>query len=249
MLGNGLKDRTDYGVDLMKTIFSGLLVSVFILINPCYGQGLANSEGVKKTTFQTDDTTILSGTWFGSGTTTIIFSHMKPDTQKDWEFFAIKLGKSGYRTFTFDFRGHGESEGKKKYSKNDADLVAAISYARREGAENIVLIGASMGAMATAKVASLDSFSAVVLMAPYFGNKKYAGPNKSDIEKISSPLLFISASGDKSAKYARQMFKLTKSSKEIKIFSGNDHGRKLLKHDHAEECENLIVSFLKRNSA
>jgi len=43
------------------------------------------------------------------------FSHMKPDIQKDWEFFAVKLGKIGYRTFTFDFRGHGKSEGKKKY--------------------------------------------------------------------------------------------------------------------------------------
>jgi alpha-beta hydrolase superfamily lysophospholipase len=124
-------------MDLMKTIFSVLLVSIFILINPCYGQGLANSEGVKKITFQTEDNKILSGTWFGSGTTTIIFSHMKPDTQKDWEFFAIKLGKNGYRTFTFDFRGHGDSEGKKKYSKNDADLAAAIGYARREGAEKL----------------------------------------------------------------------------------------------------------------
>ncbi len=232
----------------MKTIFSGLLVSVFILINPCYGQGLANLEGVNEITFQTEDNKILSGTWFGSGKTTVIFSHMKPDTQKDWEFFAVKLGKIGYRTFTFDFRGHGKSEGKKKYSKNDADLVAAIGYARREGAEKIVLIGASMGAMATAKVASQDSFSAVVLMAPYFGSSKYAGPKESDIENITSPLLFISASNDSSARHTKKMFKLAKSPKEMKIFPGKDHGRRLLKYDHSEECEKLIVSFLNKNS-
>ena len=110
---------------------------------------------------------------------------MKPDTQKSWEFFAIKLGKIGYRTFTFDFRGHGKSEGKKQYSKNDDDLVAAIAYARKEGAEKIVLIGASMGAMAAAKVASQDSFAAVVLMAPYFGSRRYAGPKEAVFTALS----------------------------------------------------------------
>ena len=232
----------------MKTIFSGLLVSVFILINPCYGQGLANSEGVNEITFQTEDNKILSGTWFGSGKTTVIFSHMKPDTQKDWEFFAVKLGKIGYRTFTFDFRGRGKSGGSKNSSKNDTDLVASVNYARSEGAEEIVLIGASMGAMAAAKVASQDSFAAVVLMAPYFGSRQYAGPKESDIEKITSPLLLISASRDSSASHTKKMFKLAKSPKEMKIFSGKDHGRRLLQNSHAKECEKLILSFLTKNS-
>ena len=134
--------------------------------------GLAQGEGHSEVTYQTTDGVTLNGNWYGKGGTVVVLAHMRPDTQKDWTFFAEKLAAKGYRAFTFDFRGYGESGGGKNYRAVVADLKAALAYVRAEGASKIVVIGGSMGAIAGAKAAHDDpSLKATVLMAAYYDNR------------------------------------------------------------------------------
>ena len=83
--------------------------------------------------FQTADGLTIHGHLFGSGEKLVILCHMRPSDQTSWYGFAEELAKAGYSALTFDFRGYGESEGKKELSKIDLDVEAAIASMREQG--------------------------------------------------------------------------------------------------------------------
>ena len=71
--------------------------------------------------------------------------------QKTAEVFA-----RSYDTIVFDFRGHGESEGKFSWSAYEyKDLVAVYEFVRRKGYRNIAILGYSLGAAAAVNAVSL----------------------------------------------------------------------------------------------
>ena len=71
---------------------------------------------------------------------------------------AAKLVDNGYNILMFDFRGHGESEGKRisagYYEKRD--LLGAIDFVKQRGFTRIGIIGYSMGA-ATALMTAAEN--------------------------------------------------------------------------------------------
>src|SRR5262245_39868702 len=81
-------------------------------------QALDDSTAV---TFPSADGVALAGRLFGpdTATTGVVLAHMLPADQSSWFDFADRLGGSGYRVLTFDFRGYcpggvaGCSEGRK----------------------------------------------------------------------------------------------------------------------------------------
>lgn len=87
-----------------------------------------------------------------------ILLHMMPATKESWNGFAARLLDTGYASLAIDERGHGEStmRGTLDYKKftdeqqqaKRLDMEAAIAFAKEKGfGENqIVLIGASIGA-------------------------------------------------------------------------------------------------------
>jgi pimeloyl-ACP methyl ester carboxylesterase len=75
-----------------------------------------------------------------------------------------------YDVISFDFRGHGKSEGKYTWTfKEEEDLRAIILYAKEKGYKKIGVIGFSLGAAVTLIEASKNSAidSIIAVSTPY----------------------------------------------------------------------------------
>lgn len=109
---------------------------------------------MKKVFFTTSDGLKLCGIWdLPSNKTnkTIILAHgITVDKDEDGVFINLAnlLRDNGYAVFRFDFRGHGESEGKSinmTIAGEMLDLEAAFNHVVEQGYEKIGLVGASFG--------------------------------------------------------------------------------------------------------
>lgn len=115
-------------------------------------------------TIPTSDGLKLKGWWIDRGSEkTVIPLHGY--TSSRWGFYITpmieSLAKNGYNVLAFDFRAHGESEG--KYTtvgdKELIDLISAIDWLKKEkssGAKRIGLVGYSMGAMVAIRALAED---------------------------------------------------------------------------------------------
>jgi len=100
----------------------------------------------------------------------IIVCHGWGSDKADCLDVAQFLWDNGYNVLLFDFRGHGESEGKYcslgYYERKD--LIAAIKYLRQQGETRIGAIGFSMGGTVALMVeAEVPELVAVVAESPY----------------------------------------------------------------------------------
>jgi len=122
--------------------------------------------------FKTSDDISIKGWSIHHSTTkgTIIVCHGWGSDKADCLDIAKFLWNAGYNVLMFDFRGHGESEG--KYSSlgyyERRDLIAAIEYLKQRGETKIGAIGFSMGGTVALMVAAeIPELAAVVAESPY----------------------------------------------------------------------------------
>ncbi|WP_110241714.1 alpha/beta hydrolase [Nocardioides gilvus] len=79
-------------------------------------------------------------------TTTVVVRHGASQTLCNWLDWAEEVAdEQGVRVLLFDRRGEGSSPGDPGLASEPDDLVAAVTLARQEGAEEIVLVASSMG--------------------------------------------------------------------------------------------------------
>jgi fermentation-respiration switch protein FrsA (DUF1100 family) len=115
---------------------------------------------------ETRDGLKLSGWWIPNGSDkTVIPLHGY--TRSRWDDVYMKettefLLKEGYNVLTFDFRAHGESEGKYTTVGIDEilDVLSALDWLKAhqpEHSRQIALIGFSMGAMLTIRALAEDN--------------------------------------------------------------------------------------------
>lgn len=80
------------------------------------------------------------------------------------------MEKNGLATFSFDFFGHGESEGKFEdltITEGVKDVLAAIEFVKSKGYSNIGLVGSSFGGLASLLAAQKSKdLNTLVLKAP-----------------------------------------------------------------------------------
>jgi alpha/beta superfamily hydrolase len=207
--------------------------------------GAATSKTVH---FTTEDAIDLGGHVFGSGQAGVILCHMYPADQSSWHATAQKLAAQGYLVLTFDFRGYGESGGKKDIGKIDRDVVAAISEIRTQGAASVVLVGASMGGTASLvagekaqAMSSIRLAGVATLSAPV----EFMGLSaRSAVPSMVVPLLFIAAEGDAGAAGAQQLEQLSSGKGDLQILPGSDHGTALLNGAESGAAYQLLLDFV-----
>lgn len=79
-------------------------------------------------------------------TTAVVLRHGASQTLCDWLGWADEIAaEQGVRVLLFDRRGQGSSPGETGLAPEPDDLVGAVALARDEGAEQVVLVGSSMG--------------------------------------------------------------------------------------------------------
>ena len=176
---------------------------------------------------------------------------MLPADQSSWWDFAHRLADEGYLALTYDFRGYcpggvaGCSAGDKDVSAIWKDVLGAIALIRSEGANRVMLVGASMGGTASLVAAAqpgADVAAVITLSAPISIEGLTAGPEV--LTQVTAAKLFIAGVGDPTgaAGSAQQLYDASPPPKRIDIEPSNGHGTDLL--NGSEVVRNLMLTYL-----
>jgi alpha-beta hydrolase superfamily lysophospholipase len=199
----------------------------------------------QKISFKTDDGLTLAGTLYGSGSNAVILSNVGDGTQPDWLPLPDELVRRGYLVLTYDWRGLGLSRGKSDYTLSHLDLKAALDFIRSRGATKIMLVGASLGGMASLKNAATAGLAGLIVI----GSPRQA-PNFvvsiDELKAISVPKLFIASQQDSVVKYADtlELYQLANEPKLLKSYAGSAHGTALLKTNDQADLMKTIIDFI-----
>lgn len=190
--------------------------------------------------FTTRDQVRLDGWLYGRGVTTaIICSHEYPSSKADWSDSAPWFAAHGYMVLAYDFRGFGDSQGPYDPTKLDRDLLAAIAFARSEGAQKIILLGASLGADISLIVASETHVAGVIALSPEY----LFGVDNSVILAITAPKLIINSEDDLYASDDQQMFQVARPPKTLHLYPGDAHGVVIFDTENGQDLIARILAF------
>ena len=125
----------------------------------------------------------------GSAPLAILYLHGFGSNQsgEKAEFFRARALARGWAFCSFDFRGHGASEGTMReltFSRNLADVAAVRELVARRGIERVALFGSSMGGAVALWHAALapEGVVATAQIAPALGMaqamERWAGPER-----------------------------------------------------------------------
>ena len=207
------------------------------------------SQTAKGVSFTTQDGVELKGRAFGRGKTGVVLSHMFPTDQSSWWEFAELLAGEGYIALTFNFRGYGEGSEKsgdgKQIDRMDHDVEAAIEFLRREGVTRVYLVGASMGATASLKVAASSDVAGVVSIS---GPVEFQGLSLREV-RVEVPALLLATNGDRGAKNnVESMIQdgiVGEQTEHVIYMEGGDHGTDIFLGENGDAARSRILSFLK----
>jgi pimeloyl-ACP methyl ester carboxylesterase len=202
--------------------------------------------------FRAADGTQLVGHRFGGrrpgGKTAVVMAHMSEGSLCDWLPEARRLAARGFFAFPFDFRGYGFSKGRRSWARASADVAAAVTAVRRLGARKVVLVGASLGGIASV-------VAAATVRPPVAGVVSVSGPARIErhldalrlAPQVRVPVLYLVAEDDRSGTYdfaadARRLFEATSSHrKRLEILPGTDHGIFLV--ERSPRARTLVEAF------
>lgn len=209
--------------------------------------------GSTPVSFESADGLHLEGRLFGAGNRVgVVLAHMLPADQTSWWDFAERLSEQGYLALTFDFRGYcpggnaGCSAGGRDIAAIWQDVLGAIDFVRSNGADRVMLVGASMGGTASLVAASQGSTpvaAVITLSAPASIEGLTADANV--LTRLSGGKLFVAGVGDAPAAHdAEQLYELAPTPKRIEILPSDDHGTDLLSGNQSEVVRNLVIGYL-----
>lgn len=224
-----------------------------VTIAPSPAPTVTPAGGGQDVTFESSDGLTLYGTLYGGGPVAVIFSTMNGATEETWAEMAQTVAAAGYLALTYNFRfvgadGQVDNDASREHSADD--LLAAIDFVGQQGAESVVLVGASLGGLAVLEVADEVAPAGVVVLAapfdaPFFQNLRVTAE---DVAAIQSPILFISSENDHAgfADDTQQLYDLAAQPKELAFYPGQAHGTELLEGPLADEVGQRLLTFLQK---
>jgi pimeloyl-ACP methyl ester carboxylesterase len=197
-------------------------------------------EGAELTTIPSDGGGLAARLWTRHSERIAILLHGFAGDQHDWDDTIGPLQadlETPISVLTFDFRGHGDSDGENHDLEGMADDVrAAVDFARSRGLTEIVLVGASMGGAAAIVAAAEDHSIAgvIALSAPAeLGELDAADAMAS----MSAPVGLMASKDDPSAAQSLERLRAEageRASLAI-IYPGNAHGVAVVADDEARD--------------
>jgi len=198
-------------------------------------------------TFDAVDGAAIVGELYGSGKTAVIFSVMG-NCKPGWREFAQLTAAQGFMALTYQWRGCSKfrlvDEDELRNFVNDAR--GAINFVREQGAEKLILVGASLGGLASAKLAIESQASGIVVVASPPGISDWGFEIETADLETDIPKLFITAEHDPTvpASATRQLYDLAAEPKEWQIYPGYRHGTDLFETESGEEMQRRILEFI-----
>jgi pimeloyl-ACP methyl ester carboxylesterase len=209
--------------------------------------------------FDAADGVRLTGKVFGEGPVGVVLAHMGRggDTQADFYPLARELAERGYLALTYNRRGVCDasartcSQGSDDYASSWQDVVGAAEFVRSRGATTLVLIGASIGAMASLHAAVSHQVQPAALIE--IGGVNHASGydfSREQLRALDCAKLFVSSKDDvyAGADAAREWYGWANEPKQLEILPGAAHGTDMLRRGEptARPLLELVVRFLTR---
>jgi len=197
--------------------------------------------------FDTPDGATITAELYGSGDTAVIFSVMG-NCKPGWREFAQLTAAQGLAALTYQWRGcrASGSVDEEEVQKFVDDLRGAISFMREQGAKKIILVGASLGGCASAKLTFESQANGLIIIAspPEISQWGFA-IEAADIN-THIPKLFITAENDDTvpASATRELFDLAAEPKEWQTYPGTAHGTDLFEGENGEDVQQRILEFI-----
>jgi len=172
--------------------------------------------------FFTADDRQLVGVQLGSGPVGIVLAHGSNGSLCEWIGYARELATDGYRVLPYDagpeFNGVG------------LDAEAATEALRRAGAQKVVIMGSSLGALAAlvgGAAVPVQPDAVVSLSAPASVGYLHG---LDSVARLRSPVLFMAAQDDQPfSDDARSLYAASVSAdKRLQVVPGQAHGSGLL---------------------
>jgi pimeloyl-ACP methyl ester carboxylesterase len=194
----------------------------------------------------TPDGASLTGTLYGAGAAAVIFSPMG-DCVGDWAYLAEQAAANGLAALTFQWRAcePGGVDGDLLRQVVD-DLRAVVAFVRAGGAGRVILVGASLGGVASARLlAESEAAGLVVVAAPAEVPSLNVSVSAADLAG-SAPKLFITAEDDDvvPAGATQALFDLAADPKTWETYLGRAHGTHLFATDNGPAVQQLILAFI-----
>jgi pimeloyl-ACP methyl ester carboxylesterase len=192
--------------------------------------------------FANGEGTRLVGYELGRGSRGVVLAHQYGGDACQWSAYAPALARAGYHVLAFDAHGYGRSPAGS--GEVDEDVLAAASQLRRNGAQRIVLIGASMGGTAALSAAARMKPAPAAVVS-------LSGPGSFDlmsaldaVPRLRMPKLFVVGSGDvQFVDDARELYRRARGAKRLVVVQTADHGVDLLDEPAASRA---IATTLRR---
>ena len=198
-------------------------------------------------TFDTLDGATITGELYGSGDTAVIFSVMG-NCKPGWREFAQLTAAQGLMALTYQWRGCRDSgsANETELKKFVDDLRGAIAFMREQGAEKIILAGASLGGCASAKLTVESQADGLIVVASPPEISQWDFEIDATDLNTDIPKLFITAEHDDTvpADATRELFDLAAEQKEWQTYPGTAHGTDLFETENGEEVEKRILEFI-----
>ncbi len=231
----------------MRTILLGVVLVLGLVA--CEAKEAEPPAGPREVSFSAADGVVLKGRVYGAGATAVVLSNMGDNDVSGWAGFAPALAARGYTVLTYcysyDTRARGFTAA--DASASVTDLQVAIAYVKQGGAAKVVLIGASLGAMATAKVAGSAGAAAAVLMAGRLDLSDYGfRVTEQELAALTMPKLVLTSDADATTAPAltREVFDRAPEPKSFHSFPGTAHGVNLFGTEHKADLEKRLIDFV-----
>jgi len=241
---------------------TGLIVALIVWLAACGGGGgtpAAEPSAPFDGCIGPGDGTIVSmtasdgqkinGALVGSGTAGVVLGHQGNKNLCSWLPFAKTLAGRGYMALALDFRGYGHSDlapGKVKQTAADLDVAAGVAELRRRGAERVIIIGASLGALG-------GVIAAATIEQKVQGVVQISGPAAccsmdaaAAVPKLRVPILYVVSKEDAEVyEPIKKMYADTRvAEKKLLELEGSDHGTDILDGEHAQELSDALLAFV-----
>ena len=198
--------------------------------------------------FDTPDGARIAGELYGSGKTAVVFSVMG-NCKPGWREFARLTAAQGLMAFTYQWRDCGpsgptnESEIRQNFVN---DARGAINFVRSQGAEKLILAGASLGGLASAKLAIESGASGLIVLASPLEIPQWDFRIEAAELNTGIPKLFLIAENDHVVSFdaSRSLYELATEPKEWQTYPGTAHGTDLFDTNIGDEIQQRILEFI-----
>lgn len=186
-----------------------------------------------------DDGGRLTGTRFGGGKRSVLLLHGQHFDQASWHDVAYELAEAGLAALTLDFRGYGLSSALPEGASHDRDVVRVMEALRAEGADEVCLLGGSMGAAAALRAAALHGarVDRIAALSPALDAAEVA-------QRLPAVPILLLASRDEPYVDLAAFGELCPHPLMMHLYPGDAHNQALLRGPHGPDVRRRLQSFL-----